>query len=114
MNGLWAIRRHGLRCVIVVLDNDGGGIFEFLPQAAHPDVFEELFGTPLGLDLADVARLYGLPFTSVEAAADLEPALREALACEGPSMVRLRFDRRTSVTGHRACWAAVSEALRGA
>jgi 2-succinyl-5-enolpyruvyl-6-hydroxy-3-cyclohexene-1-carboxylate synthase len=112
MNGLWAVRRHGLRPVIVVLDNDGGGIFSFLAQAEHPDVFEELFGTPLGLRLEDVARLYDLPFWAVDSAPALPSALREALASGGPAMVRVRFDRAGSVSGHRACWAAVSEALR--
>jgi 2-succinyl-5-enolpyruvyl-6-hydroxy-3-cyclohexene-1-carboxylate synthase len=111
MNGLWAARRHGLRAVIVVLDNDGGGIFSFLPQARHPDVFEELFGTPLGLDLADVARLYGLGYHQAPDVAGLPAVLRAALAEDGTSLVRVAFDRAGSVAGHRACWAAVSEAL---
>jgi 2-succinyl-5-enolpyruvyl-6-hydroxy-3-cyclohexene-1-carboxylate synthase len=111
MNGLWAARRHGLRAVIVVLDNDGGGIFAFLPQAQHPDVFEELFGTPLGLRMEDVARLYGLPYHEARTAAALPAAIGAALAGEGTSLVRVAFDRDGSVAGHRACWAAVSEAL---
>ncbi len=114
MNGLWAIRRHGLRPVVVVLDNDGGGIFSFLAQAQHPDVFEELFGTPLGLRLEDVARLYDLDCMVVESAAGLPPALRSALAADRPVMVCVRFQRPDSVEGHRACWAAVSAALRPA
>jgi 2-succinyl-5-enolpyruvyl-6-hydroxy-3-cyclohexene-1-carboxylate synthase len=113
MNGLWAARRHSLRAVIVVLDNDGGGIFSFLPQAQHPDVFEELFGTPLGLRLEDAARLYGLGYHDAADAAGLPAALRAALAEGGVSLVRVPFDRTGSVAGHRACWAAVSGALRG-
>lgn len=112
MNGLWAVRRHGVRAVIIVLDNDGGGIFNFLPQSEHPDVFEELFGTPLGVRMEDVARLYGLEFCAVEAAADLPVTLRAALSRERPVMVCVRFERAASVAGHRACWAAVSESLR--
>jgi len=112
MNGLWAIRRHGLRVVIVVLDNDGGGIFNFLPQAEHPDVFEELFGTPLGLRMADVARLYDLDFCQVDKAADLPGTLPAALATDHAVMISVRFGRRDSVAGHRACWAAVSKALQ--
>jgi 2-succinyl-5-enolpyruvyl-6-hydroxy-3-cyclohexene-1-carboxylate synthase len=112
MNGLWAVRRHGLRPVVVVLDNDGGGIFNFLPQAEHEDVFEELFGTPLGLDLEDVARLYGLDFLSAASADGLAPALRAALGSSRPSLVRAHFGRPESVAGHRACWNAVSRSLR--
>ena len=111
MNGLLAARRHGLRAVVVVLDNDGGGIFGFLPPAGHPDVYEELFGTPLGLRMEDVARLYGLPFHTVDRAADLPGALRDALAEDGTSLVAVRFDRSGSVAGHRACWAAVAGAV---
>lgn len=111
MNGLWAIKRHSLRPIVVVLDNDGGGIFNFLPQADHPDVFEELFGTPLDLRLEDVARLYDLDFCHVQEAAELPTALRRAFTGGRPTMVSARFERAASVRGHRACWAAVAEAL---
>ena len=50
MNGLLAARQHALSATIVVLHNDGGGIFSFLPQAEAVASFEELFGTPHGLD----------------------------------------------------------------
>jgi 2-succinyl-5-enolpyruvyl-6-hydroxy-3-cyclohexene-1-carboxylate synthase len=111
MNGLWAVRRHGLRATFVVLDNDGGGIFEFLPQAAHQDVFEELFATPLGLRLEDVARLYGLRFASADRVEELPSAMKAALAADEPVLLSVRFKRSDSVAGHRACWRAVAEAL---
>jgi 2-succinyl-5-enolpyruvyl-6-hydroxy-3-cyclohexene-1-carboxylate synthase len=111
MNGLWAARRHDLRPVVVVLDNDGGGIFDFLPHAQHPDVFEELFATPLGLRMEDVARLYGLDYQSAADTAALRPALRAALTASEPAMVHVRFSRASSVEAHRACWRAVAAAL---
>jgi 2-succinyl-5-enolpyruvyl-6-hydroxy-3-cyclohexene-1-carboxylate synthase len=111
MNGLWAARRHGLRAVVVVLDNGGGGIFDFLPAAVHADVFEQLFTTPLGLRWEDVARLYDLQFAEVIEPKALQGALREAFASEGSTMVCARFERAASVLGHRACWAAVAEGL---
>ncbi|HEX4215006.1 MAG TPA: 2-succinyl-5-enolpyruvyl-6-hydroxy-3-cyclohexene-1-carboxylic-acid synthase [Candidatus Dormibacteraeota bacterium] len=110
MNGLWAIGRHRLAPLIVVLDNNGGGIFHGLPQARHGDVFEELFGTPLGLRLEDVARLYDLPFHLVESPADLAGTLARALAGT-PAMVCARFTRQDSAEAHRAAWAAVAAAL---
>ena len=113
MNGLWAVRRHGVRATIVVLDNDGGGIFEFLPPARHRDVFEEVFATPLGLDISRVAALYGLEHVLVTAASELEPALTQALASPAAQLVQVRFSRAESVAGHRAAWDAVAAALRG-
>jgi len=111
MNGLWALRRHGLRATVVVLDNDGGGIFEFLPQAAHRDVFEEVFATPLGLRLEDVARLYGLGYACVDRADQLPDAMADALSADASVLLVVRFTRAASVEGHRACWRAVAEAL---
>lgn len=111
MNGLWAVRRHGVGATIVVLDNDGGGIFEFLPPARHRDVFEEVFATPLGLDLAGAAELYGLEHVVVESVADLEPGLAAALASPRPTLVHVKFSRAASVAGHRAAWEAVAAAL---
>src|SRR6202022_5186355 len=113
MNGLWALRRHGIRATVVVCDNDGGGVFNFLPQAQHQDVFEELFATPLGLDLSQVARLYGLVYSPVTDRSGLEPAIADAIAAPTPTMVVVKFKREDSVNGHRLCWESAAAALRG-
>jgi len=113
MNGLWALRRHGIRATLIVCDNNGGGVFNFLPQAEHQDVFEELFATPLGLDFAQVARLYGLVYSPVTDRSGLEPAITDALAAPTPTMVVVKFKREDSVNGHRLCWEAAASALKG-
>ena len=113
MNGLWALQRHGIKATIVVCDNNGGGIFNFLPQAEHQDVFEEIFATPLGLDLSQVARLYGLVYSPVSDRSGLEPAIADAIAAPTPTMVVVRFKREDSVSGHRLCWEAAASALKG-
>ena len=112
MNGLWAVRRHGLRATIIVCDNNGGGVFNFLPQAQHQDVFEELFATPLGLDFAQVARLYDLVYSPVTDRGGLEPAIADAVAAQAPTLVVVKFKREDSVNGHRTCWEAAAAALR--
>jgi 2-succinyl-5-enolpyruvyl-6-hydroxy-3-cyclohexene-1-carboxylate synthase len=113
MNGLWAMRRHGIRATLVVCDNNGGGVFNFLPQAEHQDVFEELFATPLGLDLAQVARLYSLVYSPVTDRAGLEPAIADAISAPTSTMVVVKFKREDSVNGHRLCWEAAASALKG-
>jgi 2-succinyl-5-enolpyruvyl-6-hydroxy-3-cyclohexene-1-carboxylate synthase len=113
MNGLWALQRHGIHATVVVCDNNGGGVFNFLPQAEHQDVFEEIFATPLGLDLSQVARLYGLVYSPVSDRSGLEPAIADAVAAPTPTMVVVRMKREDSVSGHRLCWEAAASALKG-
>ena len=112
MNGLWALQRHGIRATLIVCDNNGGGVFNFLPQAEHQDVFEEIFATPLGLDLSQVARLYGLVYSPVSDRSGLEPAIADAIAAPTPTMVVVRFKREDSVSGQRLCWEAAASALK--
>jgi 2-succinyl-5-enolpyruvyl-6-hydroxy-3-cyclohexene-1-carboxylate synthase len=113
MNGLWALQRYGIRATLVVCDNDGGGVFNFLPQAEHQDVFEELFVTPLRLDLSQVARLYGLVYSPVNDRSGLEPAIADAIAAPTPTMVVVRIKREESVSGYHLCWEAAANALKG-
>jgi len=112
MNGLWALQRYGIRATLVVCDNDGGGVFSFLPQVEHQDVFEELFVTPLRLDLSQVARLYGLVYSPVSDRSGLEPAIADAIAAPTPTMVVVRIKREESVSGHHLCWEAAANALK--
>ena len=111
--GLLGASRRELDAVFVIVDNDGGGIFSFLPQASlPPDRFEALFGTPPGADPAAVAQAYGVPAERVERARDVGPALEETLAAAGVRVLVVPTgDRTANVDRHRAAWAAVAEAI---
>ena len=98
-------------CTFVVLDNDGGGIFSFLPQAdsVGPAVFEQLFGTPPTSDVGAVARGFGLTVHDVTAPSQLEPAL----AAPTPALVRVMVPGRPqNVALHDAINQAVRLALQ--
>jgi 2-succinyl-5-enolpyruvyl-6-hydroxy-3-cyclohexene-1-carboxylate synthase len=112
MNGLLAARKHGLDVLVVLLNNDGGGIFSFLPQAenAFPS-FELLFGTPHGLDFRPFVEAYGGRFVRVDDWPSFRSAVNQALERGGLQVVEVPTDRRHNVTQHRAVWRAVAEAL---
>ena len=101
LSGLVSARRLGLDLSIVVLDNDGGGIFEFLPVAGARDAFEEHIATPPGLDLPALAAAFGLPYMEARALDDLLK----------PGLVHVRTDRRANVDLHRRTWSAVAANL---
>jgi 2-succinyl-5-enolpyruvyl-6-hydroxy-3-cyclohexene-1-carboxylate synthase len=111
LNGLLAARQHGLDLLVVLVNNDGGGIFSFLPQADHPEHFETLFGTPHGLDFRPFVCGYGGGFARVDAWSDFGPLVREGLARGGLQVVEVRTDRRRNVELHRQVWRAVADAL---
>ncbi len=105
---LWAGQRQ-VDCTFVVVDNDGGGIFSFLPQAqgVSRDVFERFWGTAHGLDLGRVAEAYRIPVTEIAATAELPGVLGAA----GVRMVLARTERVANVAVHREIEAAVAAAI---
>jgi len=111
--GLLGAPERGLDAVFVVVDNRGGGIFSFLPQAGlPPERFELLFGTPPAVDLAAVAQAYGVSAARVERAGGVAPAVERALAAKGVRVVVVPTgDRTSNVDRHRQAWAAVAEAV---
>ena len=96
---------------LVVVNNDGGGIFHHLPQAGF-DSFERLFGTPHGRDLEKLAAFHSLWYERIDRAADLAPAIRASTEDGGIRMIEVRTDRRAQVDLHRELRAAVADALR--
>ncbi|GIW11391.1 MAG: 2-succinyl-5-enolpyruvyl-6-hydroxy-3-cyclohexene-1-carboxylate synthase [Dehalococcoidia bacterium] len=111
LNGLLAARLHRLSATVLLLHNDGGGIFSFLPQAEQGEAFEELFGTPHGLDFAAIAPLYDLQYQQVETHSELEAALRASLGAPGVQVIAVRTERAANVARHRALVEAVRAAL---
>lgn len=112
LSALLCAKRHRIALTIVVLNNGGGGIFEFLPLAGiDRPTFEEHVATDPGLELARAAELYGCEHV---APADLDAfrvALDAARHGSGTTIVEVRTDRGANVALHRTVWAAVTAAL---
>jgi 2-succinyl-5-enolpyruvyl-6-hydroxy-3-cyclohexene-1-carboxylate synthase len=115
MNGLLAAKMHGLDLLVVVLNNDGGGIFSFLPQATEIDraSFETLFGTPIGLPVDKAAALYGATYARPADWDGFRVAAADGLRSgSGLTIVEIVTDRDRNVAQHRAAWSAMRERLR--
>jgi len=100
--------RH-LNMRIVVADNDGGGIFSFLPQAAHieKEIFENLFGTPHGVDIAQLAAAHGITVIEPESLDEL----RSAMQGSGTAIILLKTHRETNVRVHEHLHSAIAQAV---
>jgi 2-succinyl-5-enolpyruvyl-6-hydroxy-3-cyclohexene-1-carboxylate synthase len=113
-NGLLAAKLHQLKATIVLLNNNGGGIFSFLPQAEHPEHFEQLFGTPHGLDFSRFAAAYGADFTRIATWEEFRRAVSRGLKSSGLNIIEVPTQRATNVRLHREVWAAVASAVGAA
>ncbi|HEU5226181.1 MAG TPA: 2-succinyl-5-enolpyruvyl-6-hydroxy-3-cyclohexene-1-carboxylic-acid synthase [Ktedonobacteraceae bacterium] len=112
LNGLLAAHLHHLNLTIVLVNNDGGGIFSFLPQAAHPEHFEQLFGTPTGLDFRPVVQMYGGTFERVASWEQFRQAVTTGINTGGLHVVELATERISNVAMHRQLWQLVDHGLR--
>ena len=108
-SSLAGLARRDVEVRVVVVDNDGGGIFSFLPQAAAlgQERFEQLFGTPHGTDLVGLATAHGLRATTV---ADRDELVGR-LAAPGSQVVRVVTERAANVAEHARLHAAVTAAM---
>jgi 2-succinyl-5-enolpyruvyl-6-hydroxy-3-cyclohexene-1-carboxylate synthase len=112
IGGLLAASRLGLQLTIVLLNNDGGGIFHFLPVAGESDAFEEHVATPHGLDFQHAAELYRCAYEHPATLAELRAALERSLDAGRTTIVEVRTDRVSNLALHRRIAAAVDAALR--
>jgi 2-succinyl-5-enolpyruvyl-6-hydroxy-3-cyclohexene-1-carboxylate synthase len=125
IGGLLAASRLGLKLTIVLLNNEGGGIFDFLPLASAPvarehdahaagtvggeqDIYKRHISTPTGLHFAQVAALYGFSHETVTETASFHWALERALAGPTPAMIEVRTDREGNVQLHELIWRKVN------
>ena len=113
LGGLLAASRLALKLTIVLLHNDGGGIFNFLPVSGEGAAFVEHVATPHGLDFAHAATLFGLGYEVADGVEAFRAALGRALAAERTSIVAVHTDREANVALHRAVWDEVAAEILG-
>jgi 2-succinyl-5-enolpyruvyl-6-hydroxy-3-cyclohexene-1-carboxylate synthase len=111
LNGLAAAREGIAHATIVIINNDGGGVFSLLPIARHDDVFERYFGTPHGFDFAAAAGIYGLPFHRPASPAELRECASHSLARRETEVLEVRCDRSETQEHHLEVRAAVVRAI---
>ncbi|MFO1393019.1 MAG: 2-succinyl-5-enolpyruvyl-6-hydroxy-3-cyclohexene-1-carboxylic-acid synthase [Steroidobacteraceae bacterium] len=113
VSGLLAGRMRGADLTIVVSNDDGGGIFEYLPAARTlpRPMFESMFAVPHGLDLCAIARGLGWEASRVTTAAELAESVSRSIA-GGRHLIEVSVDRAANTAFHHAIHAAVGAALR--
>lgn len=111
LNGLLAAKMLNGNITIIVINNDGGGIFSFLPQAAEKEHFEELFGTPHGLDFSHAVNMYGGEFTRVRDWEHFRQAVSGSFEKEGINVIEVQTNREENVQLHRKLQNIVSQEI---
>jgi 2-succinyl-5-enolpyruvyl-6-hydroxy-3-cyclohexene-1-carboxylate synthase len=111
INGLLAAKQYSIPITIVLINNNGGGIFSFLPQAKEEKHFETLFGTPVDLDFEHTVKMYGGTFTRIDSWQSFELAFKLANETQGLSVIEVPSVREENVKIHRTLWNRVSQEI---
>jgi 2-succinyl-5-enolpyruvyl-6-hydroxy-3-cyclohexene-1-carboxylate synthase len=111
LNGLLAAKMHGLHATIIVLNNNGGGIFSFLPQAKHEKHFEMLFGTPTDLQFEHVVRMYEGNYQKIKTWDEFRHCVTQSLITDGLHVIEVCTSRENNVRKHRLLWEKVSQEI---
>jgi 2-succinyl-5-enolpyruvyl-6-hydroxy-3-cyclohexene-1-carboxylate synthase len=101
-NGLLAVERCGVDATVVLVNNDGGGIFHLLPIEGFDPPFTEQFRTPHGLDFEPTADLHGLEFVRTRDRETFRARYRESVGSEGTQVIEVTFDSTSSHRGREA------------
>jgi 2-succinyl-5-enolpyruvyl-6-hydroxy-3-cyclohexene-1-carboxylate synthase len=111
LNGMVASKLYGIDIRIIVVNNNGGGIFSFLPQAEHPKNFELLFGTPLNLEFEHSVTMFNGNYTKVKDWEHLGKLMNQSTANKGLNVYEVVTNRDSNLTQHREFWRIVSEEI---
>lgn len=100
LNGLAIGKTHSMNLTIILHNNDGGGIFQYLPQKGTED-FDYLFNTPQGIDYSGLATMYGLDYVKVTTNTELEQAMQQYIGAEGIHLIEVPTSKEGSRELHK-------------
>ncbi len=111
LNSLLAVKRCGVPITIVLINNNGGGIFHRLPIANFEPPFTELFVTPHGLDFEPAVRMFGLDHAHATSRADFRRLFSESIGSNASRVIEVRTDSAQSEQVRRQIMRAVSQII---
>ncbi|MBM7600725.1 2-succinyl-5-enolpyruvyl-6-hydroxy-3-cyclohexene-1-carboxylate synthase [Virgibacillus halotolerans] len=111
LNGLLAAKHYQLNITILLINNNGGGIFSFLSQASDKNHFEALFGTPLDIDFKHVIAMYGGKYAIANNETALKAMLKDCYNYQGLSVIEVQTDRSDNVDWHKKKWQAIEQEI---
>jgi 2-succinyl-5-enolpyruvyl-6-hydroxy-3-cyclohexene-1-carboxylate synthase len=101
---LLAAKKYNISLTVILLNNDGGGIFDLLPISKFEDTFEEFFGTSHGLDFAPIISAYSCEHMLIQDWQDFRDRLTSSLSAKGTQVLEIRSDRKRNKELHFAIW----------
>jgi 2-succinyl-5-enolpyruvyl-6-hydroxy-3-cyclohexene-1-carboxylate synthase len=101
LNSLALLRENPYPVIVVVINNDGGGIFSFLSIAKSQDVFEPYFGTPHGLNFSHAATMFGLDYYHPQTQTEFIKIYTQALANNQSAIIEVTTDRQANWQLHQ-------------
>jgi len=112
LNALLLVKKSRFPVTIALINNNGGGIFSFLPIANYEEHFESYFGTPHELDFKYAASSFGLEYSNPGNMADLQDTYRSAFESDCSSIIEVNTDRRQNLADHRKIWDEIQKAVK--
>ncbi len=97
---------------IVVLDNGGGGIFDYLPVSGHPTAYDSLFSMPQEANIPALVEASGVACHQCPQGEGLADAIEQSLSAGAPCVIHVEMDRAADIRRHQETWAAVAERVR--
>ena len=110
LNGLMLAKLYDLSLIVILIQNDGGGIFSFLPQSTQKDVFD-YFSTSHGLDFEEIVKSYNGSYQRITSWEHFQTELGQAIHRSGLQVLELKTDREENVAMHRQLFAACAHVL---
>lgn len=111
LNGLWAAMKHQININIILINNNGGGIFSFLPQSEHPKHFELLFGTPLNIEFEHAVKMFNGQFTKIKDWDHFQIEMEKSRDAAGINVYEIITNRDKNRDEHREFWRGVSQEI---
>jgi len=111
LNGLLAAKHYHLNLTVILINNNGGGIFSFLPQAREEQHFDTLFGTPLHINFEHAVTMYDGTYRLVETLESFQKELKASYFATGLTVIEIQTDRTENAAWHRALWQSMEQSI---